>query len=723
MRTNSKTYRSLSAGFVVFTCLLISTISRAQTPSPSPSPMSEPTTIGGFEITSSIEIGLRGLDVNGDHDKYRSDLNYRPGFRIFDSSFLMENRSAGPRPFDSLLVQTSGWGSDPQGSFRLNMDRTGIYKFDSNVRRVRYFNNLKNHVVNFSQPVSTGSEHRANTLHHFGDFDLTLFPESKLRYRIGYSFNETEGPGTNTLRFSGDEFQVGSTIKSHSDDFRLGVEGTVLGFNLGLNYGRRNFRDNTRFFVDGFNGGNNPASTTSFITNAFRQFRVQGTTDFVHFFAQRTFARRLDFTGRFIYAESRSKINENDLLMGRASSTGNIILGDLIDVPGNAKRPQARGDLGVTYRITDDFRISNTFTFDQFNIAGSNTLFEFVNSTTGAGVPNSTTSFSSSWRGTSYRRVSNLLEGDYQVNRHFAFNLGYRYTHRTVTVGLYDVNLLTGAIQRSGEEDLENSTHTFIAGSRIKPTQNWSVYLDLERGESDNVFTRLANNDFFNFRVRSIANVKRFTFNVSFITKDNENIGTSTDIVSGTPPVIIFPAMTATADTKTRIFSSSVDWTPRTDLSFSGGYTYNHQTGKTDIIVPVGTPIFTTTRFLAGISEYYVRDSYFYFDIHAQPIKRLSIYAAYRFNDDSGQGDRVITRPEDIITSYPMTSHMPEIKLAIRLTRNIDWNIGYQYYSYEEIPHFSPFANPLVRFPAQNYTAHMPYTSLRFYFGGPAGDR
>jgi hypothetical protein len=177
------------------------------------------------------------------------------------------------------------------------------------------------------------------------------------------------------------------------------------------------------------------------------------------------------------------------------------------------------------------------------------------------------------------------------------------------------------------------------------------------------------------------------------------------------------------ATTKLRIFSGSVDWTPRTDLSLSAGYTYHHQTSTTDIIVPVGTPIFTSTRFLLGISEYYVRDKYFFFDIHARPIKRVSLFASYRINDDNGQGDRVITRPQDIITSYPFKNQMPEIKLAIRLTRNIDWNVGYQYYSYEETPQVSPFANPMVIFPAQNYTAHMPYTSVRFYFGKSAADR
>jgi hypothetical protein len=250
----------------------------------------------------------------------------------------------------------------------------------------------------------------------------------------------------------------------------------------------------------------------------------------------------------------------------------------------------------------------------------------------------------------------------------------------------------------------------------VKPTNNWSIYLDLERGESDNVFTRLANNDFFNFRVRSVANVKRFSFNASFISKDNEDIGVSRAATTGTPPMTV-PEMTSVADNKIRIFSANVDWVARTNLSFSAGYTYQYQTAITDIIVPVGTPIFTSTRFLAGISEYYVRNNFFFFDVTARPIDRVSIFASYRIDDDEGQGNRVVTRPQDIISSYPMTNHAPEIKVAIRVTDFMDWNVGYQYYSYKELPLVIPFRTPQVIVPAQNYNAHMPYTSLRFYFG------
>ena len=714
MEATTRKYSLVSVGWFAAVCLAmamaVSTSAQTASPTPAPSP-SNAGVYGNLRLTSTVELGVRGLDVNGDHDKYRSDLNYKPGFRVFDSSFLLENTAAGYMPFDNMLVQSSGWGGDPSSSFRMNIDRVGIYKFDSNVRRVKYFNNLKTHAINFGQPVSTGSEHRANTDHYFGDFDLTIFPERALRYRLGYSFNNTEGPGTSTVRFSSDEYQINSNIKSHSDDIRLGVEGTLFGFNWGVNYGHRIFHDNTRFFNFGVNQGNNPASTTSFMTDSSRQFNVDGTTDFVHGFFQRTFAKRFDLTGRLIYSEANSEMTETDNLTGRVSSTGNFIAINQIFVPGEAKRPQTRGDLGATWMVTNKFRISNTFTFDQFNLSGEHTYFEISQPVSAAGVPlTPTRTNSSAQRGTSFQRFSNLFEGDYQFSRRFSINLGYRYSHREVTVGLFDVNLITGAIARSGEEDVTNSTHTVIFGTRVKPLDNWTIYFDLENGESDNVFTRLANNDFFNYRIRSLATYKQFSFNVSYIAKDMESPGTSL-------PVSGIPATETIADNNQRIFSGNVDWTPSSNFSLSAGYTYTHQDAKADIIVPVGTPINPSTLFLLGTSEYFVRNNFFFFNLHARPIRWMSIYASYRIDDDGGQGDRVVARPQDMLSSYPFTNQAPEIKFAFRLADWVDWNVGYQYYSYKDLQEVRPFATPQVIFPSQSYSAHMPYTSLRFYFG------
>jgi hypothetical protein len=106
----------------------------------------------------------------------------------------------------------------------------------------------------------------------------------------------------------------------------------------------------------------------------------------------------------------------------------------------------------------------------------------------------------------------------------------------------------------------------------------------------------------------------------------------------------------------------------------------------------------------------------------------MTFFASYRFDRDTGQGDKVITRPQDIIASYPFRTHMPELKLAFRLGKNVDWNVGYQYYSYRERQYVNPFASIVTSgsvvvpqlLPAQNYTAHMPYTSLTIYFGRAA---
>ena len=69
-----------------------------------------------------------------------------------------------------------------------------------------------------------------------------------------------------------------------------------------------------------------------------------------------------------------------------------------------------------------------------------------------------------------------------------------------------------------------------------------------------------------------------------------------------------------------------------------------------------------------------------------------------------------------------MSFQSPEARLAIRVNRRLDWNLGYQYYNYNESDlQKLNVANYVISPRAQNYHAHLPYTSLRFYFGG--GDR
>jgi hypothetical protein len=129
-----------------------------------------------------------------------------------------------------------------------------------------------------------------------------------------------------------------------------------------------------------------------------------------------------------------------------------------------------------------------------------------------------------------------------------------------------------------------------------------------------------------------------------------------------------------------------------------------------------------------GHALYYQRLNYFNADVTARLNRRMTLYTSFRINSDNGQGNRIsdITGGTPIpgvantnlggtmITSYPMNFVTPEARLAIMLNRHLDWNLGYQYYGYNE----SDFLKTFPGSPrAQNYHAHLPYMSLRVYFG------
>lgn len=645
---------------------------------------------GGYTVNATVEFGWRFRSLTGNENKYRSDLNYAKGFRTFDTNVLLQSESGKGKYFDSLLVSNSGWGSDPQGFTRFNIEKIGIYKFNANVRKISYFNNLSNHAL---------GEHTTDTRNLTGDFDLSILPQNeKLRFNLGASFSDYSGPGMTTTRAYSDEFGVNSFIRNKAYDYRAGVEGQLAGFDLSLAQGFRIFQDRSAYSISGLNLGNNPTNNARFETFS-RIFPTNGDTYYTTFNAHRTFAKKLDFTGKFVYVFTKSNMAMNEVESGRDNSN-NIIDADVYTVTGRSSRYQKRGDIGLTYMATDKFRISNTFTYDTFSINGGNAFQEAVTRRTAAGGPlASQLTQTGAYRVNDYTRYLNLIEGDYQFNNAISLHFGYRYTHRKINVTGYNATY-TSAPSSTNPEFIEetesNHTNTVIAGMKIKPVKNWVIFWDIERGDADNVFTRLENYKFTNFRVRSRLTLKTIGFNFSAITKDNSN--PSFSIVAPTAPDL-------TTNIKTRMFSGSVDWNPMSILSVSGGYNYTHLTSYTPIIVPAG-------GYFNGFSQFFARDHYAFLDVSVKPVKRVSLYGSYRISRDLGQGNRFSTVVQNIIGSYPMQFQSPEFRAAFQITKNIDWNIGYQYYDYKDSQN-----------PTLNYRAHLPYTSIRIYFGNGAADR
>ncbi|HEU4389704.1 MAG TPA: hypothetical protein VFV34_18005, partial [Blastocatellia bacterium] len=217
-------------------------------------------TWGPYQVFSSIEFGVRGISIDGNGNKFRSDQNYDPGFRLFDASLMMRSNGGGGFLFDELMINTFGWSNDPNRYLRVNATRTDLYKFNANYRRIDYFNSL----TNFAAPAGIpNSQHTANTEYQQGDFDLTLWPaRQKFRLNLGYSLDFNSGPSVSTSRYSSDEFPVLAPVRIAAHDYRIGFDSKLWVFDLSFLQGWRFYKEDTTYFIDQQQRGNNTTNTT-----------------------------------------------------------------------------------------------------------------------------------------------------------------------------------------------------------------------------------------------------------------------------------------------------------------------------------------------------------------------------------------------------------------------------------------------------------------------------
>ena len=151
---------------------------------------------------------------------------------------------------------------------------------------------------------------------------------------------------------------------------------------------------------------------------------------------------------------------------------------------------------------------------------------------------------------------------------------------------------------------------------------------------------------------------------------------------------------------------------PNSRLSLNTGYNYNWVNSDAVIDYFYQVPPAASVRHPNGHALYFMRNNFFYLDMVGRLAPRITLYGSYRISKDNGQGSRLADpagNPGTLISSYPMSFQSPEFRFAIRLNRHVDWNLGYQYYNYHE--------SALVGPRPQNYHAHLPYMSLRLYFG------
>ena len=689
---------------------------------PDATPQATPQTIG------TIEFGYRGLSVDGDHNKYRSDLNYSAGPRLFDSTFLYRAKNGGGF-VDSALVTTTGWGADPNGQVRFSVENTKWYRFDGSYRRFKYFrflNTLANPNWVFSPPEFSvppnpvTGEHGIDARQQLGDFDLTILPKNELiRFNVGYSPERYSGPAFTNYHVGGDEFLLLSELRSRADDYRFGADGKLGPIDYSFMQGFRRFRDDGFINVGG-NPGVNVNPTTAGLNTFHRDEPTRGKVNYTRLSLHTLIAKRLDVTARYIYSKATSNsifsegfsgFNWNARVSGfpptPPNSSPNTLNLGTYTITQDVERPNTIGDVGVTWLATRKLRISNTFRVEDFEINGLGSFSDFFSLTRpiSGGTRTDTVGFNNLPASviTDYRKYLNTIEGDYAFNSRHSIHLGYRYGHRRIGNFFSGFDFgSNGALPAPGtstsQDEQKNNTHVILGGFKSRVTNDWTIWFDGEHGTSDNVFFRIGNYDYTYIRAKTRYSLtNKLSLILALIARNNANPSEIAGVSLEDFGVSI----------KSRVFTSSFDWSVNSRLSVNAGYNYNWINSNA-----VVDYFFNGIRHPQGRSLFFLRNNFFYVDTVSQIFRRASLYVGYRINKDNGQGNRISDptgNPGFLVTSYPISFQSPEARLALRLHRRLDWNVGYQYYNYNE--------SVLVGPRPQNYHAHLPYTSLRFYFG------
>ncbi len=182
--------------------------------------------LGGQAIPVDIELGYRWVDVSGNDQMYRTQINDRPGVLLRSLNYA----SQGPLGsfVDYLHIDASDIGAGPAGQFRLQAGQVNLFKLNFVWRDTDLYSALPAFANPFLADGIIPGQQTWNRTRNIYDATLELLPGKVVTPLIGYTRNVYQGPGTTTYHLGGNEFLLNQQVQSIDELFRVG-----LGFNYG----------------------------------------------------------------------------------------------------------------------------------------------------------------------------------------------------------------------------------------------------------------------------------------------------------------------------------------------------------------------------------------------------------------------------------------------------------------------------------------------------------
>lgn len=650
-------------------------------------PAQDAVSLNGMLLTSTIEVGARRRDVQGNDDVYRSHVNLGNGLKLLHGSTELSAPESSGRWFDRLSIAFDHWGGEPYNTAEVQVKKNLTYDFQYRYQKIDYFHFIPEFANPlFGQGVNFG-QHSSDSTRRMSNARLTIFPNAqRLQLHAAYARNSAFGPAFSTANLGGDEFVIGRHVKNRVNDYRAGFDLRLWKLGISFEQAWRDFNNDEGYTRRDYTAGNDAGllfdAYQLFIDRLRRNDYVRGLIPTTRIAIVSHQIPRVVFNARLYYSDA-----ETDSTYGRTFTglvfnrdLGIFATSELSASRAAPSKPYTVGDGTLRVHLGRRLAVIHTLRGSHYVIAGERILRDRL---VDADVPDMPVLREEvSYRRTSLRSVMNQVQGEMAITNNLLVRAGHRVNHRRALFQQRDqaFDSITGpdlpSLDRARDEDVMQTAHTLLLGGSYRLRRLVRVALDYENGGYLTEFIRVDTRDFQRGRLRlQLKPNEQWSFTAFGAVSDQTRPSRS----------LAQPRRTNLNQNRSRSGGFSVSWFPTQRLAFDVDYTRGYITAHINTID-------LTREGVARPLILYMETS----DVlHAGA--DLTLFRGIR----SGLGYRW-TRSRG---SYPICFHRPYAHLAVPLHRAVSLGINYQRYDYDE-----QFRS------VQDYHANLLTTSLRFSF-------
>jgi hypothetical protein len=696
-----------------------------------PPPEQEGKTSGDYLVHSSFEMGYRSSNESGVGDMYGTLVDLKTGPRFLSQTFSMDSLDHRGLLFDGLSLTSCGWGGDPDNVLRLRVDKNKWYDLHGSFRRDQYVSNYDLLSNPLNPPSSSpyvpvlNSPTAYDTTRRMTDVDLTLLPQSRLSFRLGYFHNNMNGPMFDGIH-EGTEGLLLNPTNITMNSFRMGADlriapRTVLSYDEFLDY----YRGDTDaqltaatpallsngtpvelgLSVDTLNStpcalakGTTTLISAGVLTNVNcsayfgyqRDQRIRTSTPTERASLRSNYLQRVDLVGSFSYSDAEMSTPEYESFSGLITRT--LTRSFVGTGTSDASRLSDNADAGVAIHLMSHLRLVNKFTFWAYRTPQSADLSETDNDCV---TPNSKTKLPactllstapvvvttptltlSSFNQSVKRDQTDLV---WDISKKVGAHIGYRYGDR-----VFDdfASFTTG-----GETSITVHENTALAGIWARPTRDVRLNLDVEHTNYDNVIFPMAP-----------RKESRYRFQTSYSLKPWAVVGGSVNVVEDANAYSLTDYVG-----HNRNYGLTASLAPRRRFGMDLAYNYNDSIQNAFVCFADTPPTGVSLPFVTGATacpQPLPTGS----TTLADPLQNYSMYtnhtqfgmAMVRFKFDKRttiNAGGSITNVDGSIPQFNVLQplgtaeyrfYQPVVYLSVDLGHNFAWNSGFNYYQYSE---------------------------------------